>query len=134
MREVIDYDHNFMTLRTYLLGMIISTILCFFSLILIIVYVDLETAGFVGVILFFLMLFFSLAGLFALLGFYFKRKFFKSKVEFGQIGSAFRQGILLSLIFCGTLILQSLGMLFWWSAILFIIGISLLEFYFMSKD
>ena len=134
MREITDYNNNFMTLRTYLLGMIISTILCFFSLILIIVYVDLETAGFIGIILFFLMLFFSLSGLFALLGFYLKRKFFKSKVEFGQIGTAFRQGIFLSLIFNGMLILQRLGMLFWWSAALFIVGISLLELYFMSKD
>ncbi len=123
-----------MTLRTYFLGMIISTVLCFFSLILIIFYVNPETAGLVGAVLFFLMLFFSLSGLFALLGFYLKRKFFKSKIEFGQIGTAFRQGVLLSLIFTGMLMLQSIGMLFVWSAILFIIGISLLELYFMSKD
>ncbi|MCK5084980.1 MAG: hypothetical protein KAQ64_04975 [Candidatus Pacebacteria bacterium] len=123
-----------MTLRTYFLGMIISAILCFVSWILIVFYVDPETSGLIGVVLFFLMLFFSLSGLFALLGFYLKRKFFKNKVEFGQIGTAFRQGILFSLIFTGMLMLQSLGMLFWWSAILFIIGISLLELYFMSKD
>ena len=123
-----------MTLRTYFLGMIISAILCFVSWILIVFYVDPETSGLIGVILFFLMLFFYLSGLFALLGFYLKRKFFKSKVEFGQIGTAFRQGILFSLIFTGMLMLQSLGMLFWWSAVLFIIGISLLELYFMNKD
>ncbi|MCK4591822.1 hypothetical protein KAT63_00085 [Candidatus Parcubacteria bacterium] len=123
-----------MTLRAYFLGMIISTVLCFFSLILIILYVNPETAGLVGAILFFLMLFFFLSGLFALLGFCLKRKFFRRKVEFGQIGTAFRQGVFLSLIFTGMLILQSFGMLFWWSAALFIIGISLLEFYFMSKD
>ncbi len=123
-----------MTLRIYFLGMIISVILCFFSLILIIFYVNPETAGLIGAILFFLMLFFFLSGLFALLGFYLKRKFFKGKVGFGQIGTAFRQGVLLALIFTGMLMLQSFGMLFWWSAALFIIGTSLLELYFMSKS
>ncbi len=123
-----------MTFRTYFLGMILSTILCFVSLALIVFYIDPEEAGLIGVILFFLMLFFSLSGLFALLSFCLKRKFFKSKIEFGQIGTSFRQGVFLSLIFTGTLMLQSFGMLFWWSAALFIVGISLLELYFASKD
>lgn len=123
-----------MTLKAYFTGMIVSTILCFFSLLLIIYYIDIEVAGFIGLILFFLILFLFLSSFFALWGFCFKRRFLKKKIKFEQIEISFRQGALLSLVFTGILILQSWRMLFWWSTILFIISVCLLEFYFLNKD
>ncbi len=123
-----------MTLGSYLLGMVISAVLCFISWILIIVYINPETAGITGVLLFFFMLFFLLTGFFTLAGFYARKKISKDAVKFNYAGTAFRQGVFFSLIFVGMLALQKLGMLFWWSAILFVLGIGLLELYFMNKD
>ncbi|MDF1498377.1 MAG: hypothetical protein P1P85_03435 [Patescibacteria group bacterium] len=123
-----------MTLRTCILGMVISTFLCFVSLILILIYIDPETAGFIAVILFFLVLFLFLSGFFAVFGFYLRIKLLKNKTGFHQIGVAFRQGIFLSLIFTGMLVLQSFEMLYFWSVALFIISIGLLELYSMSKN
>ena len=122
-----------MTLKTYLLGMFVSTIICFFSCILILLYVNPES-GIIGQILFILMLFFFMTGFFTLLGFYVRKKILHNKYGFKITGISFRQGVLFSLIFIGMLFLNKFNMLFWWSAALFIVATCLLEFYFNSKD
>jgi len=108
------------------------TLLCFVSWALIVVYVNPAT-NLVGVILFYLSLFFFLTSFFTLGGFYLRRKISKNNIEFTQAGDSFRQGVFFSLIFVGMLVLQSFEMLTLWNAGLFIIGIGLLEFYFVSR-
>ena len=122
----------FMTLSAYLWGMVASTILCFVSWVLVISYVD-PTTNLIGIVLFYLSLFFFLASFFTLAGFYLRRKISKDNIEFAQTGEAFRQGVLFSLVFVGMLILQGFRILTIWNAGLFIIGIGLLEFYFISR-
>ena len=122
-----------MTLTTYLWGMIISTILCFISWMLIVIYIDPIAENSAGLVLFYLSLFFFLTSFFTLAGFYLRRKISRNKIEFAQTGEAFRQGVFFSLIFVGMLILQSFRMLTLWNAGLFIVGIGLLEFYFVSR-
>ncbi len=122
-----------MTLSTYLWGMMTSTILCFVSWALIIIYVDPTATSLMGIALFHLSLFFFLASFFTLAGFYLRRKISKDKIEFAQTGEAFRQGVFFALIFVGMLILQSFRMLTLWNAGLFVLGIGLLEFYFVSR-
>jgi len=121
-----------MTLSAYLWGMMVSTVLCFVSWALIIFCVD-PTTNLIGIVLFYLSLFFFLASFFTLIGFYLRRKISKDKIEFAQTSEAFRQGVLFSLVFVGMLILQSFRILTLWNAGLFIIGIGLLEFYFASR-
>ena len=123
-----------MTLKTYLLGMITSTVVCFISWVLVLFYIDPDTSGIMGKALFILMLFFFLTGFFTLVGFYIRKKLFHNNHEFKMIGTLFRQGILFALIFIGMLILNKFNMLFWWSALLFILAICLLEFYFNNKE
>ncbi len=122
-----------MTVRTYLLGMAVSTILCFVSWVFIVVYVDPVRASLVGVALFYLTLFFFLAGFFALAGYGLRRRIFSREVEFVQVETSFRQGVLLSLASVGALALQSLRMLVWWDALLLIFGVGLLELYFAGR-
>ena len=121
-----------MTLTSYLWGMMASTILCFVSWVLIVAYVNPAT-NLVGIVLFYLSLFFFLTSFFALGGFYLRKKISKNNIEFTQAGDSFRQGVFFSLIFVGMLMLQSFGMLTLWNAGLFIVGICLLEFYFVSR-
>ena len=123
-----------MTLRTYILGMIGNTILCFVFLIYIINSFSPKSAGFMGIFLFFLVLFFFLVSLFTICGFYLRGKKSNNKVEFQQISISFRQAVFFAFIFSGILFLQSIQLLFAWSASLFIVGVALIEFYFINKD
>ncbi len=122
-----------MTLRSYLIGMFIGSLLCFGSWGLILVYIDPTNAGLLGFVLFYLSLFFGLVGLFSLIGFYFRRWRARNEIIFAHIGISFRQGVLLAVILVGSLLLQSFKMLNWWTAILFVTSVVLLEFYFMTR-
>jgi len=45
-----------------------------------------------------------------------------------------RQGMLLSLLACGLLFLQSFRILVWWDGLLLLAGIFLIELYFLNKN
>ncbi len=122
-----------MTLKKYLLGMMVSTVFCWISWGMILYYVDPQTTGFVGLAAFYVSLFFALIGLLTLVGFYMRVWFSKNEILFAHVGPAFRQGILLSLILTGSLFLQSFRLLTWWDGALFIASVALLEFYFLSR-
>lgn len=124
-----------MTLKTYILGMASSIILCFASWALIVIYIDPNETNLIGFSLFYLSLFFCLTGLLALIGFYARKKIFmKNEAEFSKIEITFRQGFFLSLIFVGILFLQSFRMLYWWNALIFVAVIIFLELYFLGKN
>jgi len=124
-----------MTLRTYIWGMTASVLLCFISWVLIIVYINPNKTNLIGLSLFYLSLFFCLTGLFALIGFYVRKKIFtKNEAEFSKIEITFRQGVFLSLIFVGVLFLQSFRTLHWWNALIFVIVIIFFELYFLGKN
>lgn len=122
-----------MTLREYLIGMLISTALCWFSWALIIVYIDPEKTNFLGFLSFYISFFFALIGTFTLVGFYLRVRFSRNEVLFAHVSPSFRQAILLSIILIGCLLLQSLEILTWWDGGLFVASVGLLEFYFMSR-
>ena len=123
-----------MTLRNCLIGLIINTILCFSAWILILLNVDPATTGWQGFLLFYLSLFFALVSLLTLIGFFIHSKFFSNKPIFAQVGVSFRHSVLFSIIAIGTLILQGVKMLSWQNALLLVIGIVILEFYFMNQE
>lgn len=124
-----------MTLKAYIFGMTASVILCSISWALIVVYINPYETNLIGVSLFYLSLFFCLTGLFALIGFYARKKIFmKNEAEFSKIEITFRQGFFLSLIFVGVLFLQSFRTLYWWNALFFVAVIIFLELYFLEKN
>lgn len=122
-----------MTLRTYLILNIISTIVCFVAWALIVLNIDPSSNNLLGLVLFYLSLFFALSGLFSFIGFWARRKIIVNKAEFSQVGISFREGVLLSFMFVGMLFLQSMSLLNTFNAAAFIIAVCLTEFYIMSK-
>lgn len=122
-----------MSIRNYLIGMALSTILCFGAWFLVLINIDPFAANFAGLVLFYLSLFFALIGTFTLIGFYSRVWFSKNEVIFSHVGPAFRQGTLLSLILVGCLALQSFRILDLWSGGLFVASVVLLEFFFMTR-
>ncbi|MFA6383609.1 MAG: hypothetical protein WCX17_04280 [Parcubacteria group bacterium] len=112
----------------------IVTLFSIIALVLVVNYVDPEAAGIIGKALFFLILFFALSGLFNLILLWFRRKITHSENAHAQVGLSFRQGLLLSVLATGLLLMQSFRVLVWWDGLLLLAGIFLIELYFLSRD
>lgn len=84
--------------------------------------------------LFFLSLFLALTATFTICGFYLRIWLNHNEIYYSHINVALRQGILLALIASGCLVFQLLNVLTWWSGLLFIGAVTLIEFYFMAKE
>jgi Na+/melibiose symporter-like transporter len=84
--------------------------------------------------LFYISLLFALTCTFSVVGFYFRVWLNKNEIYYSHINIAFRQGFLLTLIALGCLTFQLLGVLTWWSGLLFIACVTMVEFYFMAKQ
>lgn len=122
-----------MTVKTYLWSMGGSVLLCLVAWLIVLGNVDPTDAGLFGFAVFFLTLFFTLASLFTLGGFYLRRRIFEDKVEFRQAEVAFRQGTLLAITFIGLLILQGLRQLNLYSAFFFVLAIVGAEFFWLVR-
>lgn len=113
--------------------MSIVTTLCWIGWITVLFFIDPDQTEFIGIFLFYLSLFFALIGTFSLLGFFFRVWFSRKEIVFQHVGISFRQALLFSLLLVGSLALQGLRILTWWNAALFIVSISILEFFFLSR-
>ncbi len=92
-----------------------------------------ESTG-LALTLFYISLFFALSCTFTVLGFYFRVWLNKNEIYYQHIHTAFRQGVLLTVIALGCLTFQIMGLLTWWSGLLLIATITLFEFYFMARE
>jgi hypothetical protein len=84
--------------------------------------------------LFYLSLFFALVCTFTVAGFYLRVWLNRNEIYYNHINIAMRQGFLLTLIALGCLTFQLMGVLTWWSGLLFIITVTMMEFYFMARE
>ena len=122
-----------MTLSTYLIGISVSTLLCWTAWGLTIINVDPQTTGSWGIVSFFISLFFAIVGTFTIIGFYLRLWFTSNEYYYENITISFRQAILVSVVVVGLLGLQALRILNLFDGILFISSILLLEFYFLAR-
>lgn len=122
-----------MTLKSYLWGMRIGTVLSLFAWVLVLFYVD-PDMGVLGKILFFMTTFLLLSGI-AILFFTWSRKKLSPghEVAFAFLGVSFRQGVLLALLTILLLVLQSFRLLLWWNGMLVVAGVLLIELYFLTR-
>ena len=85
-----------------------------------------------GLGLFYLSLFVALVCTFSVIGFYFRKWLNRDEVYENHINIAFRQGVLLTAVVLGALTFQLLRVLTWWTGLILIFVVVLLEIYFMS--
>ena len=123
-----------MTLKTYIWGVRIVALFSFIAWALIVNFVDPETTGIAGKILFYLAALFALGSLFNLMLVWIRKKTIGKEAIALNIGLSFRQGILLAIFVIGLLILQSLRILVWWDGLLLLAAIFLIELYFLNKQ
>lgn len=116
-----------MTLQGYLLGLKTSTAFSFFAWTGVVTYVDPESAGRMGDVLFLITLFVWVAGVWALLVIELERRWMGDEYAALGLGRSLRRGILLACVLAAVLLLRSLGFLTLWSVLLTMIPILLIE-------
>jgi len=112
--------------------MSLATLFAAISWILVIYYVDPTDFGVMGIGLFYATLFFTLVGIFTIIGFSLRKHFLNNELLFSLVGLSFRQAVWIAIIIIGLLIMQGARILNWWDAALLIISVSLLEAYFLA--
>lgn len=117
-----------MSLRSYLWGIRLFTLLSFLAWLGIIIAVDPSAAGRVGMILFFVSLFALLLGCMTLLVTWIYRKALDDTSAAHHLGIAFRQAFLLAAFVLGIVFFQMEGILTWWDSLLLFAATLLLEF------
>jgi len=94
-----------MSSREFLLLIGILALISLISLIYILTNINPFNTTILSFVLFYLSFFVALAGLFVLAGFYLRKLFIKNKIAVRLLKTSFKQGILLSLILTGILLL-----------------------------
>lgn len=122
-----------MSLRRFLILATLGTVISWVGWLTILFYINPATAGSIGLTLFYLALFFALAGTFTLLGFFVRVWFTKEPVIYRHVGIAVRQSVLFSILVVGSLMLQGNLLYSWWSAALLLAALAILELFFLSR-
>lgn len=118
----------------YLLSIFIATILGWASWLVVINNLSPFMSGYLALTLFYSSFFIALTGTFSILNYYLRITVSKHKKYFQHINTALRQGSLLSLMIVVGLVFQRLRVLTWWDALLILIIVLLIEYYFMARE
>lgn len=122
-----------MTLRFYLWVVKIVTLFSFIALILVVYFIDPEKTGWAGKTIFYLVLFFALSGLLNLILTKLRKIWGGEETVILNIVLSSRQSAILAAILVGLLFLQGLRILVWWTGLLLVACVFLLELYFLSR-
>jgi hypothetical protein len=122
-----------MTLRSYLWGLRIGTLICLGAFCAVIFFTDPIDTGFVAFVLFYITFFLMMSGVGILLLTWVWRKMAKEMVTLGEVGMAVRQGILLGSFMTIIVGMQQAQVLLWWSALLVAGAVFLIELYFLTR-
>lgn len=122
-----------MILRLYLFSLYLVLFLAAGLCALIIFNVNPYQSPFWMIMLFYLCFFLFWGSLFGLIGFYLKVWATNCEVIFAHLLPTLRQSMMVALAIAGLLFLQQLRVLSWWTAILFLLAVLMIEFFFRSK-
>lgn len=121
-----------MTLRSYLILMTITTLVCWAAWAYVVFSVNPETTNWLGFVLFYLALFLSLAGSAAIMGFFIRFVALRRELLFRSVKDAFRQSFLFAFLLVASLFLLSQNLFSWLNLIFLIIGLAVLEVFLIS--
>lgn len=123
-----------MSLKFFLLLMVLGTVISWMSWGLVIFNFDPNQVSFLGLAMFYLSLFLGLAGLIFLFSSWLKSKFFKKQLLFPKLRTSVRHAVFFSILILGWAFLKSQNLLRWWLMLLFILILTVLEFFFISSQ
>lgn len=112
--------------------MLMGTALCLGGFVLVLFFINPETVGNLGLILFYASLFLSLTGLLALLSYFFRLIFNRIYTKTEKVQVSFRQSVFFAFVIVGSLFLQSHGLMTWLNSLLLVALVTFLEFIILS--
>ncbi len=121
-----------MTLSRYLILMIVATLVCCVAFFIVIYSVNPFNTVFLGFVLFYTSLFFSITGLASIVGFV--SRYFLNKNQFitQQVIISFRQAVWFGILIIVSLFLQSQELVAWWNLLILLIILIVLEMMFLK--
>lgn len=122
-----------MSLKRYLIIMGIGTAIAAASWVMVLLFLDPQVSGTIGIILFFTSFFMVIFGISSIVGYLVRRIFQRHEVAFKLVGISFRQAVLIATLLTGCLFLQSKGYFTWWTSLLLLVFLSLLEAFFVAR-
>lgn len=122
-----------MKLQTYLFLIFVITLIALGTWFLILFNINPHNTDLISISAFFASLLLWLSGISTLILFYLRIKLSNKEIIFVHLPLSLRQGFLFSLAIVLVILLLSLSVLTWWSGILLMISIFLLELFFMRK-
>ncbi|MCD4693909.1 hypothetical protein K8R62_00965 [bacterium] len=123
-----------MTLKNYLILMSFSALLCWGAFFYVLLSIDPYLTNWIGLLLFYITLFFALSGSFAVLGFLTRFVVLKKDLVFHSVKIAFRQSFLFAFLVIAIFWLQSQNLLTWLNLFFLAGGLILLEFFWLNYN
>lgn len=121
-----------MTIRQYLWLMLICTVLCWGGFLMVLFFINPQSAGSLGFVMFYASLFFALLGSLALLSYLFRVAFNRIYTKQEKVQVSFRQAVFFSVVITGSLFLQANNLMTWLNSILLVLLVTFLEFLILS--
>lgn len=118
-------------MSVFLIGIALTTLMASACLAAILIYLEPSSSDFLIMFLFYLSLLVSVGGFLSFIGLLVRRLSRKSRTVLSvnrQLWDSFRQGMLLAIILVGALLLQSKGLIYWWSLLALVGMIGGIEF------
>ncbi len=123
-----------MSLSKYLILMILATLFCWASFFIVVYSINPLQTVFLGFVLFYTSLFFSITGLASIIGFLARYFFNKNQFIGQQVKISFRQAIWFGVLIVVSLFLQSQGLIAWWNLLILLIILASLEMMFLKQN
>ena len=121
-----------MSLKQLLIIVLSATLIFLISWLFVLFEVDPTSSGWVGLLVFYASLFFTLLGALFSLVVLIRKWRNKDELEHEIVSLSVRQSVFFSLTIVGVLFLQSKRFLTWWNIIILILAVTLLEYLFLS--
>ena len=122
-----------MKIQMYLFLIFIVTLVALGTWLLILFNINPYDTDLLSIASFFASMYLWISGLLTLISFYLKIKLSNREIIYNHLPISIRQASLISLAFITVLIISSLGIFTWWSGILIVISILILELFFRTK-
>ncbi|MEK7203413.1 MAG: hypothetical protein AAB653_03790 [Patescibacteria group bacterium] len=121
-----------MSLRSYLIIMILTTLMCWVAFGVVVWTVNPEVTNSVGFLLFYLSLFLAIVGTAAIIGFVIRFIGLRREMVLNSVKTAFRQSFFFAFFIVAILFLLERDLFSWFNAGLLIVGLSVAEFFLLS--
>jgi hypothetical protein len=125
---------NIIQHKKYLSGLIFADVVSLGAFFMVLSKLNPFESTLLALSLFFLSFFFALLCTFTLLGILVRTHVNKHEVHNKHISTSLRQGVLLAACIDICAVLLMFGLLAWWSGLLLVVLVTLIEFYFTKED